>query len=177
MDAMDEMIQYLDHSDVSASDLRAMAQLAFSDTFAHLYDHDPFVEFLSKTYGPGGSMERDLCDPTIQWKVAVFDGSPIGYAKVSLLTAPALSPKPDALELRQIYVLRAWHGRGVADCLMNWALDHARSCRATEIYLTVFDHNRRAKGFYSRYGFSEVGHCTFTLGDRVDNDRVWCKVL
>jgi ribosomal protein S18 acetylase RimI-like enzyme len=177
MDTMDEMIQYLDPSDVSASDLRAMAQQAFSDAFAHLYEHDPFVEFLHKTYGPGGSMELDLRDPTIHWRVAVFDGCPIGYVKVSPLTAPAPSPKSDALELRQIYVLHAWHGRGVADCLMNWALDHARSRKATEIYLTVFDHNTRAKRFYSRHGFSEVGRCTFTLGNRIDDDRVWRKML
>jgi diamine N-acetyltransferase len=37
--------------------------------------------------------------------------------------------------------------------------------------------NARAKRFYSRHGFIEVGHCTFTLGDRVDDDRVWRKVL
>ena len=107
----------------------------------------------------------------------MFDGCPIGYAKVSSVTAPAPCPKPDALELRQIYVLRAWHGKGVADRLMNWAPGHAREREATEIYLTVFDHNTRAKRFYSRYGFSEVGHCTFTLGDRVDDDRVWPKAL
>src|ERR1700735_1677918 len=121
------MIQYLDHSSVSPSDLCSMAQQAFSDTFAHLYERGPFVEFLLKTYGPGGSMERDLYDPAIHWKVAVSDGCPIGYAKVSSLTAAAPSPKPGALELRQIYVLRPWHGKGIADCMMNWALGHARS--------------------------------------------------
>jgi diamine N-acetyltransferase len=43
--------------------------------------------------------------------------------------------------------------------------------------LTVFDHNLRAKRFYTRHGFSEVGHCTFRLGDRVDDDRVWRKTM
>jgi diamine N-acetyltransferase len=154
-----------------------MVQQAFSDTFAHLYEHDPFIEFLHNAYGPGGSMEHDLGDPLIHWKVAVSEGFPIGYAKVSPLTAPAPSHQRDALELRQIYVIHAWHGRGIADNLFNWALDFARSRAATEIYLTVFDHNERAKRFYSRYGFSEVGRCTFTLGDQVDDDRVWRKVF
>jgi predicted kinase len=35
----------------------------------------------------------------------------------------------------------------------------------------------RAKRFYTRHGFSEVGHCTFMLGDRVDDDRVWRKPI
>ncbi len=81
------------------------------------------------------------------------------------------------MELRQIYVLRRWHGRGVADTLISWALDTAHTKGAPEIYLTVFDHNSRAKRFYARHGFSEVGHCTFRLGERVDDDRVWRKVL
>jgi GNAT superfamily N-acetyltransferase len=170
-------VQYSDQSAESAFDLCAMAELAFSDTFAHLYAPEPFKEFLREAYGAGGSMEQDLQDPAIHWIVGMFQGRPIGYAKVSILTAPAPSPQPGSLELRQIYVLKEWHGEGVSDHLMGRALDYARSVDASEIYLTVFDHNVRAKRFYSRYGFSEVGHCTFTLGGRVDDDRVWRKVL
>lgn len=81
------------------------------------------------------------------------------------------------MELQQIYVLRPWHGQGVADRLMKWALDQACAERAPEIYLTVFDHNQRAKHFYTRHGFAEVGRCTFILGDRVDDDRIWRKTL
>jgi ribosomal protein S18 acetylase RimI-like enzyme len=81
------------------------------------------------------------------------------------------------MELQQIYVLRPWHGQGVADRLMQWALSAARTEKASEIYLTVFDHNQRAKRFYTRHGFGEVGRCDFKLGDRLDDDRVWRKLL
>ena len=60
---------------------------------------------------------------------------------------------------------------------MRWAVAAARTAGAPELYLTVFDHNERAKRFYTRHGFVEVGRCTFTLGDRVDEDRVWRKIL
>jgi ribosomal protein S18 acetylase RimI-like enzyme len=49
----------------------------------------------------------------------------------------------------------------------------AREMGAPELYLTVFDHNDRAKRFYLRHGFAEVGQCTFELGDRIDDDRIW----
>lgn len=174
---MSEAVQYSGPAGVPAKELCSMAARAFSETFAHLYDHEPFQLFLRTAYGIGGFLEKDLHDPKIHWRVAIFNGSPIGYAKVSPLSAPAPSPLPNALELRQIYVLREWHGMGVADSLMKWVLDHARSDGAPEIYLTVFDHNERAKRFYSRYGFREVGRCTFTLGNRVDDDRVWRRSL
>lgn len=122
-------------------------------------------------------MAHDLQDPAIRWLACFSQAAPIGYAKLTPLRAPAPSPLPDAVELQQIYVLSDWHGRGVASHLMEWALATAAEAQAPEMYLTVFDHNERAKRFYRRYGFSEVGHCFFKLGDRVDDDRVWRRRL
>jgi GNAT superfamily N-acetyltransferase len=174
---MDEIIRYFTPTRDAASSLGVMARQAFSETFAHLYDPGQFAQFLEEAYGPGGAMERGLADSSIRWQVAAIGDQPIGYAKLSGLTAPAPEPLPGAMELQQIYVLSPWHGRGVADQLMKWALDTARGEGAPEIYLAVFDHNTRAKRFYSRHGFSEVGRCTFRLGDRVDDDRVWRRTL
>jgi diamine N-acetyltransferase len=81
-------------------------------------------------------------------------------------------PHLGALELQQIYVLSPWHGSGIAEVLMNWVLDTARADGAPEVYLTVFDHNVRAKRFYGRHGFCEVGHCTFRPGARANDDRI-----
>ena len=154
-----------------------MARTAFSDTFAGLYEPTPFAAFLDESYGIDGRMHRDLADPTIEWRIAVGQSGIVGYAKLTPLRAPAPVPLPGALELQQLYVLRRWHGTGVAAQLMEWALEAASAARAPEVYLTVFDHNERAKRFYARYGFSEVGRCTFQLGDRIDDDRIWRRVL
>lgn len=174
---MSEIIRYFAPYKEIESALCAMARKVFSDTFALLYDPLPFAQFLDDAYGPGGSMERSLADTSIRWMVAAVGDQPIGYAKLSVLVAPAPAPMDKAMELQQIYVDRSWHGKGVADRLINWALETARAEGAPEIYLTVFDRNSRAKRFYSRYGFSEVGHCEFRLGDRIDDDRVWRRAL
>ncbi|WP_158943214.1 GNAT family N-acetyltransferase [Granulicella sp. S190] len=174
---MNEILHYFTPTKDAASALGAMARRAFSDTFAPLYDPVPFEQFLDEAYGPGGAMESDLCDPSVRWQVAAIGDQLIGYVKLSPLRASAPEPQPGAVELQQIYVLSRWQGQGVAERLMNWALDTARADGASEIYLTVFDHNARAKRFYSRHGFSEVGRCTFRLGDRVDDDRVWRRIL
>lgn len=34
-----------------------------------------------------------------------------------------------------------------------------------------------AKRLYRRYGFAEVGRCTFPVGNRVDDDRIWCRPM
>ena len=157
--------------------LRAMARRSFAETFAHRYDEGPFAVFLDRAYGPGGTMAADLQDPAIRWRVAFNRTSPVGYAKLTPLRAVAPAAAPGALELQQVYVLGEWQGRGVAEQLMQWALATAAADGAPEIYLTVFDDNGRAKRFYHHHGFSEIGHCTFTLGDRVEDDLLWRRGL
>jgi len=176
-ESMNDIFRYYVPTKDHTSPLCAVVRQVFSDTFARLYEPMPFAQYLEETYGPGGSMERDLADPSIRWQVAAVGNQIIGYAKLSRLVAPAPNPKPGSMELQQIYVLHHWHGKGVADRLIGWALDAARAEGGPEIYLTVFDHNSRAKRFYTRYGFAEVGHCTFKLGERIDDDRVWRKIL
>lgn len=157
--------------------LPALAHRIFADTFRHAFDTAAFDAFCERAYGPGGSMRRDMSDPEILWRVAEHAGEPVGYAKLRPLVAPAPAPRPGAMELQQIYVLRAWQGRGVAQELMYWAITSASEKGAPELYLTVFDHNERAKRFYARNGFAEVGRCTFELGGVQHDDRIWRKTL
>lgn len=167
--------------------LRRMARQAFAETFSKLYDEPAFSEFLDDTYSAGGRMDQDLIDPAIRWWATFDQDRPIGYAKLRPLrdavrladpSSPELrSVASGALELQQIYVLKQWHGTGVADRLMHWALGTVAAAGAPEVYLTVFDHNERAKRFYRRFAFEEVGRCTFTLGDRIDDDRIWRRTM
>src|SRR3982750_3749205 len=99
--------------------LNAMAQQCFVETFAHLYDPNDLAAFLASAYGPSGLL-KDLADPAYHWRVAADDGRIAGYAKVGPLGVPAPEPQPGALELKQIYVLQAWQGAGVAAQIMDW---------------------------------------------------------
>lgn len=153
--------------------LLPVARRIFSDTFSHLYANEPFERFLQAVYAPGGQMEQELASPEVEWRVAVLADEPVGYAKLTPLRAPFAEAARGSLELQQLYVAREWQGTGVAETLMTWALERARERDAPEIFLTVFDHNARAKRFYARHGFEEVGRCTFRLGERVNDDRIW----
>jgi GNAT superfamily N-acetyltransferase len=153
--------------------LLPVARRIFTDTFGRLYDPEDFERFCDGVYRPDGTMSRDFSDPRVLWRVAIVQGEPIGYAKLTPLRAPVSQPRAGAMELQQIYVLSDWHGSGVAARLMEWGLAAARAQGAPDIYLTVFDHNERAKRFYVRYGFEEVGRCTFQLGEHIDDDRIW----
>jgi ribosomal protein S18 acetylase RimI-like enzyme len=56
---------------------------------------------------------------------------------------------------------------------MDWVIASARARGAARIVLSVYVDNHRAKRFYERYGFREIGKYEFRVGDHIDDDRIW----
>lgn len=166
------MIRYRDATPADAQALNDMAVASFRETFEAEYEPDDFAEYLGRAYGPDG-LVADVGKPSITFRLALDDDRIVGYAKVSALAIPYEPAAPGAMELRQLYVLSNHHGSGIAAALMDWTIATARAAGASELYLAVFEFNHRARAFYTRYGFVEVGEFPFRLGKRIDRDRIW----
>lgn len=165
------------YRDAGAGDVAAIAALfrtSFVGTFGHLYPPEDLATFLTK-YTPAAWAD-DLAQPGLGIRLAEEDGAVIGFAKIGGVTLP-VTPAGPALELRQLYLLDAAKGRGVADALMEWALDQARARGAGEMFLSVYVDNHRAKRFYARHGFADIGRYTFMVGNHGDEDRLMRRAL
>lgn len=170
------MITYRDAMVADGAALNAMAVESFTETFAAEYRREDFDEYVGRAYGPEG-LVRDLADPAIRFRVAEDGGRIVGYAKLSAMTLPHPEAAAGARELRQLYVLSGWHGKGIAQVLMDWTIAEARAAGAPELYLAVFEFNHRARAFYAHYGFVDVGAYPFRMGERIDIDRIWRLAL
>ena len=153
--------------DVAAID-RVFRQ-AFCDTFGHLYRDEDLAAFLGKFTEDAWAGE--IADPRYAFYLAEDGGETVGYVQVGPLTLP-VEASGSAIELRQIYVLKPWHGTGVATKLTQWALDEARRRGADEMYLTVYTGNPRARRFYERYVFEYRGPYKFMVGNQADEDII-----
>ena len=156
-----------DVSDAEAID--GIFRQSFIDTFAHLYRPEDLQAFLGKF--TLDSWEAELADTRFRVQIAEADGQPVGYVKMGPPELPVTRERP-AIEIRQFYLLQEWHGLGVAQALMDWAMDEARACGAEDIFLTVFTDNHRARRFYRRYGFEEIGPYKFMVGEQADEDVI-----
>jgi diamine N-acetyltransferase len=163
--------------EASAADLPAINRVfrtSFCDTFAHLYDPKDLADFLAKCTLKAWASEFN--DPCYGFRVAEAHGGVVGYVKLGPLTLP-VETNANAVELRQLYILKDYHGMGIAHALMDWAVDEARRRCAEKLYLTVYTDNHRARRFYDRYGFEAVGRHDFKVGSHVDEDIIMRKVL
>jgi diamine N-acetyltransferase len=147
---------------------------SFIDTFAHLYRPEDLEAFLAKFTIEEWTAE--LRDDRFSVRLAEVDGQPIGFAKLGPPELPVEADRP-WVELRQLYVLTEWRGAGAARGLMDWAIAEGKARGASEMYLTVYTENWRARRFYDRYGFVETGPYHFMVGQQADEDVIMRKAL
>jgi ribosomal protein S18 acetylase RimI-like enzyme len=133
---------------VSPDDWRAWRELRL---LALEESPDAFQSRLADWQGDGDREERWRDRLTsVPFNVIVFDRDvPVGMASAM--------PDGDSVELISMYVSPGTRGAGVSDLLAEtviaWATEHG----ATQIVLAVRASNERAKAFYRRQGFEEIG--------------------
>ncbi|MEG3177174.1 GNAT family N-acetyltransferase [Sphingomonas sp. RB3P16] len=169
------MITYRDARTIDGPALAAMARQSFIETFGTLYSASDLSAFLDDAFGPNG-LPSQLSDPDFTIRLALAGDQIVGYVKMGPVTFPG-EWRPDAIELYQFYVLSGWHGQGVAQELMTWALDFSREHGAREVILSVYVDNHRAHRFYEKYGFEDIGRIAFRVGETVDDDNLMRLVL
>jgi GNAT superfamily N-acetyltransferase len=149
--------------------LERLFRESFVATFGHIYADADLTSFLADA--DLEAWQEELADPALPVLLAESGGKPAGFARVGPGTLPIEKPA-GALELRQLYLLAPWQGTGVARELMAWALAEARRRAAPALYLSVYAENHRARRFYERFGFEEVGAFEFMVGNHADDERI-----
>jgi diamine N-acetyltransferase len=168
------MIDYRDARPEDGPALAEMATRCFVDTFGPFYTAADMAAFLADAFGPAG-LPAQIGAPGVRIRLAIDGDTIAGFAR---LGASSLPPAPEgAAELKQLYVLKAWQGVGVAPALMDWAIATARDQGAGHLALSVWADNHRAQRFYARYGMAPIGFHPFSVGDQIDNDPVWSMAL
>jgi diamine N-acetyltransferase len=163
------MIRYRDGSPADAALMSRLGAQTFTETFGYLYTPENLAAFLENH--AEANWRRELGDTAYAVRIAEDGEQPAGYAKIGPPSLPFQVSGPTA-ELRQLYVLKPWHGVGIAHSLMDWALAEARARGAKQMFLSVFIDNHRARRFYARYGFEQVGTYDFMVGTHADLDLI-----
>lgn len=159
-----------------AAVLAALAKQTFYDTFAPTNDATDMALYLAEAYGVD-QQAKEIADPTITTLLVEEDGVAIAYAQVRNDHVPDCVTDAAALELWRFYVHQDWHGRGIAQALMSRAKDEARNRGAKSLWLGVWERNDRARAFYAKCGFVDVGEHIFLFGTDPQTDLVMVTPL
>lgn len=161
-----------------AATLAIVGAATFLESFAGLISGEAILAHCRKNHHPAAYLAV-LAHPAARaWLAEVAPGgAPVGYALLTPPDFPEALLRGGDLELRRIYLFSRFHGRGIAQGLLEEAMVEARRQGAGRLLLGVHPDNRRAIAFYRRNGFEEIGTRTFHVGAATFVDPVFAVEL
>ncbi len=141
----------------------------FSETFAADNTPEDMAAYLPSAFGPA-QQAAELADPHCLFHIAETNGVAVGYAMLRSgnVLDGVTSNKP--IELVRLYVSRESLGSGAGAALMQACIGQAKQRGYKTLWLGVWEHNHRARAFYRKWNFHEVGTHVFQLGDDPQTD-------
>jgi ribosomal protein S18 acetylase RimI-like enzyme len=149
-----------------------MSRRTFYQTYAPYNTPENMDQFLGTQFTRELLME-EVHSPRNIFLLAFLDGAPAGYTRLfdNSEQPPELGGAA-AIEIARIYCEQETIGKGVGKALIQACLETGREKGKEWIWLSVWEHNHRAIGFYTKMGFQPFGKHFFILGRDIQND--WC---
>ena len=149
--------------------LQKLSITTFTETFAKVNTAENLQKYLDKSFNKD-QLREELNDKNSHFIIAFQNEMPIGYAKINLGIAQTEQHNLAAMELHRIYVLQEFHGKKVAQKLFEKVLQIAREKKVPQLWLGVWEENKRAIQFYKNHGFTVFDQHDFWMGDDKQTD-------
>lgn len=166
--------------EASPADVPAISRLAtdsFVAKFGDLYSPKDLAEFLAESLSEP-AIAAELANPARIYRLAEGDSGLLGYCKIGLTCGfPEHARGTKVMELKQLYTAPEATGKGIGGALMDWAMAQFVARGADEAQLSVYAENHGAHRFYARYGFEKVADITFKVGDQLDPEFLFARML
>jgi diamine N-acetyltransferase len=158
--------------------LSVIAKKTFYDSFsgtATPADMDNFLELYYNETVLANQIEVE----GIHYFFAEINNEPTAYISFAKEN-PDFAETNDrrAIELKRLYVLNEFHGKGIAQILMDFFLENAIAENCDVAFLGVWEYNYKAQNFYAKYGFNRtIYRHDFPIGNTPQTDMYLLKEL
>lgn len=160
-------------------DAKALSQIAeatFRATFGAMNTPEHMDRHCETSYAER-IQAAEISNPDMVTLVSEEQGEIVGYAQMRWGSAPDCVSASSPGEVQRLYVVKDWHGKGVAQELMRACIMEIAQHGSDAVWLGVWEHNPRAIAFYKKSGFVEVGSHIFPLGGDPQRDIVMVRPL
>lgn len=157
-----------------AATLASLAGRTFRDAYAAQIDPDELDDYVAEQF-TAELFAQQIQDSSTLHLLASAAGKPIGYAVLRLSPPPDCVRGPRPIELGRLYLEQTVIGKGYGAALMQACLGEADRLGCETMWLGVWEKNHRARAFYKKWGFQDMGKYEFEIGGKVDHDPVMVR--
>ena len=153
-----------------------LGKRCFYEAFNDMTAPEDMAAYLTSTFQES-EIKCQVTDDRSLFYIAEIDSNPAGYVYSHPAIAPDCVKNEAAIKLERIYLRKQYYGCGVADTLMQTAIDESRFRGYQVIWLSSWELNDRANAFYKKWEFKVVGRQKFTVGSDIQNDYILSRKL
>ncbi|MGM0124568.1 hypothetical protein IGI37_001946 [Enterococcus sp. AZ194] len=156
--------------------LRALSIETYTATFAEQNTEKALVDYLEQAYNEE-QLKKELNEKNSFFFFMQKGTEIVGYIKLNIGQAQSEDLQPHALEVERIYIRSAHKRKGYGSAGLKKAEEIAKSLHKTSIWLGVWEFNHKARAFYERQDFKEVGAHSFFMGEEEQTDLLLLKTI
>lgn len=141
------------------SDIPLLQQLAHTIWHSHypgIITVEQIEYMLSNMYS-ASQISKEL-DEGYFWVIILSEQQPIGFLSYHY-------EKNSCVKLNKLYVLVAYHGKGIGQSALKYVKEEAKRLNANKLYLTVNKLNLKAIQAYEKAGFSAEKEVVTEIGN------------
>lgn len=150
--------------------IAALSQQTFIETFASTNSKENIDMFLQESFSKE-ALIKEVGAPDNIFLLAYENERPVGYVRLRENNNPPELTGTNSMEIARIYAVKDAIGKGVGKLLMQECITIATQKNRSLVWLGVWEHNKRAIDFYTKWGFEKFATHIFKLGD--DNQTDW----
>jgi len=147
-----------------------LSRRTFYETFAAQNSKENMDMHMAQYYAVE-KIRAELKDPFSIFFIAYDDNRLAGYAKMNEHIKEESKELESPIEIERIYAVKEMIGKGVGKKLMEKCLAIANEKNKKTVWLGVWESNKRAVEFYTRWGFEKFSEHNFPVGN--DPQRDW----
>lgn len=148
----------------------------FSETFGQQNPPEDLELYLEKAFNPQ-QLIKEIMDSNTNFYFIFQEALLAGYIKLKNASLPEHSFLGEALEVERIYVRKPYQHLGLGKHLLDFASEEAQRTHKEYLWLSVWEHNPTAYGFYKSQGYVECGSRHFHLGTLAQTDLIMKKEI
>lgn len=159
-----------------AATIADLSRQTFYDAFAADNTPENMDKFMNEQFTREKLM-AEVSDPASIFLLASIGDEVVGYARLRESSNPPELGSLPAIEIARIYAVTTTIRKGVGSTLMQRCLTIAQEKQRSVIWLGVWEHNKRAIDFYTKWGFQKFSEHIFEVGDDPQTDWLMKKEL
>jgi len=156
-------------SAINIDDLQKISRDTFYETFVTSSSEENMRLYLENNFSKE-QLTKEFENSYSEFYFAIQENEVIGYLKINYSAAQTELKDDTSLEVERVYVRLNYHGKGVGQQLLDYAIQLAEQKNMQTVWLGVWENNQKAINFYKKNGFVTFDQHVFMLGEEAQTD-------